>query len=106
MADDVQWHIPEIAEVPLSGKREGREGVREFFSGLVEVQEIGGMKIDTIVAQGDTVVVLGRYARRVRATGHSFDSDFAHAFHLAGGKVEKFQEYLDTAAVAAAHHPR
>jgi ketosteroid isomerase-like protein len=64
------------------------------------------MALDTVVAQGDTVVVLGQYTWRVKATGRCFTSDFAHAFHLADGKVERFQEFLDTAAVAAAHQSR
>lgn len=63
------------------------------------------MRIDHVVAEGDTVVLLGHYTWRVKATDRSFSSDFAHAFHLAGGKIEKFQEFLDTAAAAAAYQP-
>jgi ketosteroid isomerase-like protein len=106
MAEDVKWQLPDIAEVPLSGKRRGHEGVREFFASLLEMQDVQEMKIDHVVADGSAVVVLGHYTWRVKATGRSFSSDFAHAFHLAGGKIEKFQEYLDTAAVAAAHQAR
>lgn len=103
MTKDIQWLIPEIADVSLSGRRQGPESVREFFSGLAEVQEIGEMKIDAMIAQDDAVVVLGSYTRRVKATGRRFSTDFAHAFHFKAGKVTKFQEFLDTAAVAAAH---
>lgn len=103
MTPDVKWLLPQIAEVSLSGQRQGPESVREFFLSLAQVQEIGEMKMDAMIAQDDTVVVLGSYSRRVKATGRSFSTDFAHAFHFAGGKVKKFQEFLDTAAVAAAH---
>ncbi|MDA0205289.1 MAG: nuclear transport factor 2 family protein [Acidobacteria bacterium] len=106
MAEDVKWQLPEIAEVPLSGKRQGHNGVREFFASLAEMQDVQEMQIDHMVAEGDTVVVLGRYSWRVKATDRSFSSDFAHVFHLAGGKIEKFQKFLDTAAVAAAHQAR
>ena len=106
MTEDIQWHVPQIAGVPLSGQRRGQDSIREFFHGLVQSQEIGEMEIDHVVAQGDIVVVLGRYSRRVKPTGRSFSSEFAHAFHLSQGKLEKFQEYLDTAAVAAAYQNR
>ena len=106
MAEGITWQLPEIADVPLSGKRQGHDGVREFFASLVEMQDVQEMQIDKVVAEGDTVVVLGHYTWRVKATDRSFSSEFAHAFHLAGGKIEKFQEFLDTAAVAAAHQVR
>ena len=105
MAEGITWQLPEIAEVPLSGTRQGRDGVREFFGSLVEMQDVQEMRIDHVVAEGDTVVVLGHYTWRVKAPDRSFSSDFAHAFHLAGGKIEKFQEFLDTAAAAAAYQP-
>ena len=106
MTNDITWVIPDIADVSLSGRRQGPESVLEFFRGLADVQDIGEMKIDTIVAQDDVVVVLGSYSRRVKETGSDFSTEFAHAFHLSAGKVKKFQEFLDTAAVAAAHQSR
>lgn len=103
MTEDVEWQLPEIAGVPFSGRRQGHARVREFFAGVAEMQDVDVMELNTIVAQGDTVVVLGRYAWRVKATGRKFASDFAHAFHMADGKVARFQEFLDTAAAAAAY---
>ena len=106
MAEDVKWQLPEIDEVPLSGKRHGQDGVREFFTGLTDEHDLKEMKIDDVVAQGSAVVVLGHYCWHVKATDRSFSSDFAHVFHLTGGKIVRFQEYLDTAAVAAAYQAR
>lgn len=106
MTPDIHWHIPEIAGVSLSGPRQGHDSIRDFFVGLVQSQDIGEMEVDQVIAQGDSVVVLGRYSRHVKPTGRSFSSEFAHAFQLSQGKVEKFQEYLDTAAVAAAYQNR
>lgn len=106
MTADIQWHIPQIAGVSLSGPRRGQDSIREFFLGLAQSQEIGEMEVNHVVSQGDIVVVLGRYSRRVKPTGRRFSSEFAHAFQLSQGKVEKFQEYLDTAAVAAAYQNR
>lgn len=103
MTEDVEWQLPEIAGVPFSGRRQGHAAVREFFVGVAEMQDVDVMELNTVVAQGDAVVVLGRYAWRVKATGRKFASDFAHAFHMADGKVGMFQEFLDTAAAAAAY---
>lgn len=103
MADDVEWQLPEIAGVPFSGKRQGHASIREFFAGVAAMQDVDVMELNTIVAQAAIVVVLGRYAWQVKATGRNFSSDFAHAFHMVDGKVGRFQEFLDTAAAAAAY---
>ena len=54
------------------------------------------------VAQGDKVVVLGHYVWHVKATGKVWESDFAHVVSVRDGKVRRFQEYTDTAALGAA----
>ena len=103
MAEDIEWQLPEIAGVPFSGKRQGHASIREFFASVAEMQDVEEMELDTVIAQGDAVVVLGHYTWRVKTTGRSFTSDFAHAFNLADGKVGRFMEFLDTAAAAAAY---
>lgn len=62
----------------------------------------------TFIADGDTVVALGRYTGRMRATGIGVDAAFAHVWQLRDGKVTNFHQYTDThqwmvAAGAAAH---
>ncbi len=103
MAEDIEWQLPEIAGAPFSGKRRGHASIREFFASVAEMQDVDEIELDTVIAQGDTVVVLGHYTWRVKATGRSFTSDFAHAFTMPDGKIGRFQEFLDTAAAAAAY---
>jgi ketosteroid isomerase-like protein len=103
MANDVAWDLPEIAAISFSGKRNGHDSVRGFFAAIGENQDVEEMEVNKMIAKGDIVVVLGHYAWRVKATGRSFSSDFAHVFHLASGKITRFQEFLDTAAAAAAY---
>ena len=103
MTQDIEWQLPEIAGVPFSGKRQGHDSIREFFASVVELQDVDEMELDAVIAQGDAVVVLGHYTWRVKSTGRGFTSDFAHAFQMTGGKVARFQEFLDTALAAAAY---
>ena len=69
MAEDIEWRLPEITGVPFSGKRQGHASIREFFASVTEMQDVEEMELDTVIAQGDTVVVLGHYTWRVKATG-------------------------------------
>ncbi len=45
---------------------------------------------------GDTVLVEGRYAGKVKSTGIVLDAQFAHVWRLHEGKVVSFQQYTDS----------
>ena len=49
------------------------------------------------------MVVLGQSKGRIKATSRTFDVQWAMAFTIRDGKVSKFREYTDTAALAAAY---
>jgi uncharacterized protein len=103
MSDRVEWVLPELAGVPVAGTRHGRDGVADFFSKLSETQQVISFEPLEFIAQGDKVVVLGRYSYRVTSTRQQFDSDWAHVFTIQNGKIVRFQEFTDTAAVAVAY---
>jgi ketosteroid isomerase-like protein len=99
----IEWHLPAMENVPFAGTWRGREGVREFFRTVRESQEIVEFKPEQFVAQGDTVVVLGRFVMRVKSTGRESASLWAHVWTIAGGKIAHYREYVDTATVSIAH---
>lgn len=103
LSDDVTWELPEVEGVALSGTRNGRDSVREFFATVARDQEVIEFEPREFVAQGDKVVSLGHYNWRVKDTGRDFASHFAHVFTIRDGKVTAFREFFDSAAVAAAY---
>jgi ketosteroid isomerase-like protein len=103
VADDVEWILPEVAGVAISGTREGRDEVADFFKTLNETQEVIRFEPREFIAQNDQVVVLGSYSFRVKATRQRFESDWAHVFTIQNGHIVHFQEFTDTAAVAVAY---
>jgi ketosteroid isomerase-like protein len=103
LSEDVEWKLFEIEGVPFSGTRRGIERVGEFFSRVFDTEEPLHFEPRELVAQGDKVVALGDYAWRVKFTGRDYESDFVHVFTVRDGKVARFQEFMDTAAVSAAY---
>ena len=103
LSEDIEWQLPEIENVPFAGKRRGHEEMGQFFESLVDTQEFQHFDPREFIARGDKVLALGHYACRVKSTGREFGGDFAHVFTVDDGKVVRFHEYMDTAAVAAAH---
>lgn len=49
---------------------------------------------------GDTVIMTGRYTGTFNATGQAMNPQVAHFWTLADGKVVRFQQLVDTLAVA------
>lgn len=48
---------------------------------------------------GDTIVALGKYSGKYKATGKSFEADFAHVWKMSEGKCTRFIQYVDTLLV-------
>ena len=102
MSQDITWQLPEVENVPFSGKRQGRGAVGEFFSMLASLQDARSFEPREFIAQGDKVVALGHYVWQVKANGRTYESDFAHVFTIRGGQIAAFHEYTDSAAAAKA----
>ncbi len=103
MARDIDWIVPEMPGVPFAGEWRGHQGVTEFFARLDASQEIVEFQPAQFVAQETTVVVLGHFVMRVKATGRLSRSEWAHVWTLRDGLIVRMQEYADTATVRAAH---
>ena len=103
MSDDVTWQLPEVEGVAVAGKRNGRDGVKEFFTTLSRDQDVLEFEPREFVAQGDKVISLGHYSWRVKDTGREYESDFVHIFTVRDGKIVAFREHFDTAVVATAY---
>lgn len=102
-SDDIEWQLPEIENVPFSGKRRGREQVVQFFATLADAQEVKQFEPREFIAQGEKVVALGQYGWRVKATGREYGGDWVHVWTVRDGKLAGFHEYTDTAAAASAY---
>ncbi len=48
---------------------------------------------------GSTVIVEGRYKGMYRKTGNNMDIQVCHIWEVKNGKLTKFQQYVDTAAL-------
>lgn len=102
-SNEIEWSIPGPPAIPLCGTRRGRDQVADFFKRLQELEEVQMFDPREYIAQGDKVVVLGRFKARVRATNRTMESDFVHVFTLRDGQAVQFREFADTAAALMAY---
>jgi ketosteroid isomerase-like protein len=104
MSDDVVWQpvIGTAPFVPFSEPRQGKAAVENFFRQVAAAEDFSQFEPREFVAQGNTVVAIGHYRAVAKTTTRSFESDFVMVFTLEGGKVTRFREFTDSAAVNAA----
>ena len=103
LAEDVEWQLPAMEQVSFAGAWRGHAGVRQFLERLAATQDVIEFHWDKFIAQDAQVVVIGRFVMRVKATGRLSASEWAHIWTLSDGRVTRFREYVDTAAVSHAH---
>src|SRR4051794_24246202 len=98
MADDVEW--TEMAGFPLAGTYRTPHAVTEnVMTALARDWEDWVAHDDTYVADGENVVVLARYTATNTTTRKNVDVRVAHHFIVRGGRIVRFEQFVDTAMV-------
>jgi ketosteroid isomerase-like protein len=101
LAPDVEW--TEMAGFPLAGTYRTPEGVTSnVMERLARDWDEWTAHDDTYVVDGENVVVLARYTAAHKATGKRLAVRVAHHFTVRGGKIVRFEQFVDTALVREA----
>jgi ketosteroid isomerase-like protein len=93
-------HAPE--SIPYGGTRNGPEEIERWFGELAATVAIEQLEGETMIASGDQVAVRGIEAGRSTATGRCYRSGFVHFWQIRDGRVVRLDDFVDSAAVAAA----
>jgi ketosteroid isomerase-like protein len=98
LSPDVAW--TEAEGFPYGGTYHGPRAVLESVFMRLGSEWDGFAAIpDEFIDGGDTVVVLGKYSGKYKATGKSFQANFAHVWKMQDGKAAQFIQYVDTLLV-------
>jgi ketosteroid isomerase-like protein len=98
LAEDVELEIVGPPDFPFAGRWRGREDVRAALTrnfALVAQQQ---PRIDSLTAQGDTVVVVARESGRYVPTGQTYDVHWVQVMRFRDGRIARVQEIADSAA--------
>jgi ketosteroid isomerase-like protein len=106
LAEDVSLEIIGSPTTPMAGLTQGRHQVIEATRNNFAQVEDQRPEIQSVVAQGDTVVVLGREQGRFRPTGRSYDLHWMHQYIFKNGKIVLMRELFDSAALLDVLQPQ
>jgi ketosteroid isomerase-like protein len=98
-AEDVELEIIGPSAILISGRWRGREeagiALRRNFSHFEDQRP----EVQTVVAQGETVVISAHETGRFRATGRTYDIHWVQFFTFRAGQLIRFREMVDTTAL-------
>ena len=106
LTDDVVLEIIGPANVPFCGRSQGRKNVVEVTRNNFAELENQRPEILSLVAQGDTVVVVGREHGCFRATRREYELHWMHQYTFRAGKLSHIRELLDSASLLEAATPQ
>ena len=96
LSQDVEWGEPENPFNPAGGTRYGHQGFLEWLNIGRQSEEILELEPQKMLADAETVAVLGHIKCLAIPTGKTYESDFVHVLEIQDGKIRKFQEFFDT----------
>jgi ketosteroid isomerase-like protein len=99
LADDIELEIIGPTEVPFVGRWSGRATVVEAVRTNFALMEDQRPEIQSVVAQGDTVVLVAREQGRYRPTGRAYDLHWVQVFTFRDGKLSRMREFFDSAVM-------
>lgn len=99
MAGDIEWKTMWRYKVDGRGPQKVAEGV---LMPLMAEWSSFALDSDEFIADGETVVSLGRFTGVHAASGKSVDAAYAHVWTIRDGRIARFRQYIDTLAVEAA----
>ena len=101
--DDVELTFPGPQAIPFAGVWRSIEGAKSFYAAIRATAEVVEFVVEDMIAQGDSVAVIGRERFRVRATGREWSCGWVQLHVVAAGKIRLYREFTDTAAISAAY---
>lgn len=98
MPADIDWRVVGPASLPYATQCRTRADVQRYFDDLFLAEDITRFEPREFIDAGENVIVLGFVASTIKATGQSFESEWAHIFTVKDGLVTRWVEFFDTAA--------
>ena len=103
MAEDIVWHEAENNKWADGNPYVGPQAIAAgVFARVPDEYDSFVVEVGHVVAEGDTVVMQGRYRARVKGSGVEIAPQIVHWWTVKDGKISTFQQHVDTFALAKA----
>lgn len=92
VSEDTVWIYHGTHIIP-AGTFEKKEGVRTFFTNIMERTEIINFEPQQFIVEGNMVVVLGREHQRVKRSGRELKQKWVQIYMVENNLITKMEEF-------------
>jgi ketosteroid isomerase-like protein len=101
-SDDIEVRYPAEGALPYGGTWRGRDEFVRFLDAHDEAEEILAFEIGQMVAGDETVLAVGQFTGRAKASGREWTTPFVHALTITDGRIRRLEAFFDSAVAVAA----
>ncbi|MCG2419187.1 nuclear transport factor 2 family protein [Aequorivita sp. F47161] len=98
VSEDTVWIYHGTQIIP-AGTFEKKEGVRTFFTNILERTEIINFEPHQYVVEGNTVVVLGSEHQKVKRSGRELKQKWVQIYTVENNLITKMEEFATSEEV-------
>jgi ketosteroid isomerase-like protein len=95
LSDDVDWHMQGPQNLPYCRPCRGPREVVNGLRSLYQTFAIEDFQIETTIAGGDSVVVVGHGRGTVRQTGKPYEANWVDVLTITNGRISRYGDYGD-----------
>jgi len=93
LTDDVRWTCNLGPAVPWSCDYTGKADVPKFFAAIYNSVDVLGFDPQEFISEGDTLVSMGTFGCRVKATGKESNARWIFVWRFRGDKVCGYEQF-------------
>lgn len=98
VSDDTVWIYHGTQIIP-AGTFEKKEGVRTFFTNILERTEIISFEPQQFIVEGNMVVVLGQEHQKVKRSGRELKQKWVQIYTVENELITRMEEYATSEEV-------
>lgn len=99
MHPQIQWTQSAGYKIGPGVHRSPQAILENVFARIPVAYESFSVDVERLIDAGNLVVMEGHYVAKGKATGKSVRAAVAHVLEIADGKIVRFDQYVDSAAI-------
>lgn len=97
LSENTVWHYNGSDAIPYSGTFKGKDGAVKFISAIMGSVDILDFKVNQLLANGKTVVVLGSEKQKIKKNGKVLEQDWVQVYTVENNLITHMEEFANSA---------
>lgn len=97
LSEDTVWVYYGVEGIPYNGIYEGKDGVIRFITNIVSNVDILGFQVSKIVADQNTVIVLGSEKQKIKSNNEVLEQNWVQVYTVENNLITRLDEFANTA---------